>query len=246
MKRLILFLFTFGTFFCAHSLSQSLDDSGFEVYVHLLPISTQDSFVIVAGVYSFEKDFATDGDVDLECFFLSESGIDIAYYPKQKGVKCGYFEINEFCFLVDGKFIFKNGYHAGCDLDYGSFKVFEMNFKAKKYLLITSINNGSGTSTRYVYCHLFDVSDLDSITYFPLWSIYGSYACFGDFNQDGFLDFLRIRNESNMGDGYFRATLSTLYRDSFRIDSSHYIIFNRRYDSHWNPVLTVVDNKMEF
>lgn len=103
---------------------------------------------------------------------------------------CSYFILHGQKINLKGKF----ESDFACDLDVNSFKVYQGKFNNSSYILLTCINRGSGSFTTTILCNLFDVTNKDSIEYYPLWSKYGSKNCFGDFNHDGVMDFLRIRN----------------------------------------------------
>jgi hypothetical protein len=113
------------------------------------------------------------------------------YYPTlSSDSSCNYFVINKAKVSMRG--LYPSDF--ACDLDVTSFAVYKGRYENKNYILITAINNGSGSSTTSVICNLFDVTNLNKIKYFALWSKFGSASCFNDFNKDGKLDFLQIRN----------------------------------------------------
>jgi hypothetical protein len=106
------------------------------------------------------------------------------------------------------------------------FKVYTCNFQHRKYLLILTNYSDNHLCQYDVLCNLFDVTDKLHIMYFPLWSVYGGARCFGDFNHDGKLDFLKIRRiEGN--DFRCKITLITLENEKFQpLDQDkHFIIF---------------------
>jgi hypothetical protein len=165
---------------------------------------------------------------------FEDEKIDIKYvYSKQEDLNdssCGYF-------IVYGKKIGVKGLYEedfACDLDINSFKVFSTFYKNKNYILLTGINNGSGTSTNSVICHLFDVSDVKDIKYYPLWSKNGGENCFGDFNHDGVLDFLKIRSMSEKD--VFKITLTSMSDAGFvAFDDNKFIII--KMDDKRAPVI---------
>lgn len=116
-----------------------------------------------------------------------------------------------------GKFVIKNKTfplkdffetELACDLDLTAYKVYQFRFKRHQYYALECINKGSRTS--FILIHLFEVGK-QSIYYYPLWSRYGSINCIGDFNKDGNLDFLKIRNnEDQTGKDTFKATIMSL------------------------------------
>ena len=110
---------------------------------------------------------------------------------------------------------------SACELDISSFNLFKGVFNKRTYLLLTAINNGSGKSATLVFCFLFDITNPYEVKFFPLWSKYGGTSCFGDFNNDGKLDFLKVKEENNQ----LKMVLMTLDGDEFRkYDNDHYII----------------------
>lgn len=142
-------------------------------------------------------------------FKFDNKTIDIQFhYPQNDSDNsCSYFIVFQKRINLIGKF--ENDF--ACDLDINSFKLYEGEFKNKKYLLLTCINNGSGGFSTTIIFHLFEVTNKHSILYHPLWSRYGSIACLGDFNKDGILDFLKIRNnERQTGTDTFKASLMSL------------------------------------
>jgi hypothetical protein len=151
------------------------------------------------------------------------------FYPKSaKDGSCSYFKIEGT--RINLKSHFEEDF--ACDLDVTSFNVYQGSFRGRNYLLLTCINNGSGSSTTSVVCNLFDITDRKSIKYYPLWSKYGSSACFGDFNKDGILDFLKIRYFNGKRDN-LRIDLTSLQKDSFIVpkDKNFFLILKLDNDS---------------
>lgn len=122
---------------------------------------------------------------------------------------CGKFEIRGKVFELNKYFV--NG--LACDLDLRTpevYQFYKFSFRNKNYIALECINNGSGSATSFILMHLFQINK-DSVLYYPLWSRYGSIACLGEFNKDGVLDFLKIRNnEKQTGTDTFKATLMSL------------------------------------
>ncbi len=120
-------------------------------------------------------------------------------YAKPKELtdsSCGYFNIASSKFSLKGKY--ENDF--ACDIDVYSLKMFSGTFRSKRYILLTGINNGSGSSTTSIICLLFDITNPKKIKFYPLWSKYGSEFCFQDFNNDGVLDFLKVKQLKDMTD----------------------------------------------
>ncbi|HTD99293.1 MAG TPA: hypothetical protein VK668_08385 [Mucilaginibacter sp.] len=147
------------------------------------------------------------------------------FYPESKTDSgCSYFILNGHRVNLKGHF----EHDFACDLDVASFKVYKGQYNGEKYLLLTCINTGSGSSTSSVICNLFDITDKRSIKYYPLWSKYGSESCFGDFDKDGSLDFLKVRIQGD--NDTLRLSLMSLKRERFiPYKEDHYMILN--YDS---------------
>lgn len=181
----------------------------------------------------FDKDFYEFSDLDFQIF----------YYPPEH--ECGHFIIGGKQYLLKGKY--KESEEFGCELDGQSLEAFQIKVRDRKYLLITSIAETSGKGTRVVFCQLFDVTDKQNVIHYALWSIYGSHLSFGDYNNDGKLDFLETRYERNpKDDNTFRLTLKTISRDkkTFESANGNYIIFHQEYTEN-APKITVVEKHWE-
>ncbi len=185
----------------------------------------------------FIPDYKTDGERKkvLYRYSFKLPFIMLQYYYPQPdlGSECGYLMVNNEKIDLKGKF---EG-NLGCELDVTSFNVYKGSFEGHKYILLTCINTGSGSSTSAVMCNLFDVTNKSAIKYYPLWSKYGSQFCFGDFNKDGELDFLqsRIQGENDV----LRITLLTLKSSKFKPVAGKYIVVKKTETSlktierHW-------------
>ena len=145
-------------------------------------------------------------------YYLNNSFIKLEYsYPQSiKDRSCAYFIIGNSRINLSGRY----DHNFACDLDVNSFELYTAEFNEKNYILLTCINTGSGSFATTIICHLFDITNKSDIKYYPLWSKYGSSTCFGDFNNDGKLDFLKIRNIE--GDyARLRISIETLDNGSF-------------------------------
>ena len=111
--------------------------------------------------------------------------------------------------------------------------IYRLDINGKRFLIITAINFGSGTSTRHVFCNLFDITR-KTIKYYSLESIYGSGACFGDFADDGHLDFVRMSYDSiDSNNDRFLLRLYSLDSVLNRFQRrDRYILFARSYTSN--------------
>ncbi len=148
-----------------------------------LNIYRSDTITIGGAISTVPYSYLLVGkDVRIEYVYSKQSELDDS--------SCGHFLINGQKYLLKGKF----ESDFACDIDVYSLKLFSGKFKNQQYMLVKGNSNGSGSSTTSVICFLFDISNKKNITYYPLWSKYGSENCFQDFNGDGHLDFLRIRN----------------------------------------------------
>jgi hypothetical protein len=175
---------------------------------------------------------------DKDSYEFSNLGFQIVYYPPD--VDCGHFSIEGKQYLQKGRY--KESQEFGCDLDAQSMETFEVTVGSRNYLLITSIALTSGKGTRVVFCQLFDVTDKKKVIYFPLWSLYGSHLSFGDYNNDGRLDFLETRYEVGAkDDNTFRVVLKTLDdRQCFQTVKAKYIVFHQEYTDD-QPKISVIE-----
>lgn len=144
-------------------------------------------------------------------YLFKNQSLKLEYcYPESKSDNgCSYFLLNGYRVNLKGNF----ESDFACDLDVTSFNMYKGQYKGKKYILLTGINNGSGSSTSSIICILFDITNKGGIKYYPLWSKYGGKECFGDFNNDGVLDFLKVRNEGD--DTTLKLTLMSLNKSKF-------------------------------
>lgn len=135
--------------------------------------------------------------------------ISLCYYPQQDGVECGYFVVNDEIIAIIDKF----ESNLACDFDYGSIKLYKTTIGKESIYILNSIINGSGTATRKVYHNLFVFRENKFLKYIPLWGIFSDENNFGDFNNDGKLDFLEVRY--NKFDPNYKLTFTTLKEDLF-------------------------------
>lgn len=171
---------------------------------------------------------------------FSNASFPICYYPPVASQDCGYFELFSRQYQVKGKYQEWEGY--GCELDGETLRAYQLKVRDRNYVILTSIAESNGKGTRNVFCQLFNVDQKD-ITHYPLWSIYGSKLSFGDYNDDGKLDFLETRYEQNAkDDNTFRVTLKTLSGDkrNFEAVNGKYIIFHQEY-TEGLPKISVIE-----
>jgi hypothetical protein len=191
--------------------------------------------------FTLIKSTEVQNEQSVDFFELSNSFTDVCYYPKQNEVDCGYFVVGNKEFKVGGNYPHPSW---GCDLDENSFELSEFSLQNKKFIALTAINWGSGSSTRIVFCHLFDVTNREEVLHFSLWSMYGSSRCFGDYNADGKIDFLQIRYDQESKDNnFFRMTFSTIEGDQFEEKEDKFIVFKREYQDDDLPKIISVSNK---
>ncbi len=180
----------------------------------------------IKGVFGKKKEIKSESKI--EYYKFSNSKIDICYYPKQKYIECGFFKLFGQAIYLNDKF--EN--YSGCDLDYGSFEIYSYSIDNKSYIFLNANRFGSGTTTRFIYSNLFDISDKKNILYYPLYSIYGSGLSFGDYNGDKKIDFLEIgyKKDSNSSND-FRLVLKTLDEQKrvFSLVENKYVDFRRLY-----------------
>lgn len=215
-SKFIIFIFALSA--CISALGQ------YDFIINSLNIHSQVIPRLLDGYFYLRSEVHEENEINYYDF--SNAKYDFCYYPKQTGIDCGYFILNGELIVLKDKY----PNDLGCDLDYGSFELSEINLGDKQYLIITGIRYGSGTTTRHVYCILIDLAQSIRVKYFPLWSLYGSKRCFGDFNADGKIDFLEIRYDPHYRNpDIFRLTFSTLEHDVFVKDESKYISFKREF-----------------
>lgn len=165
----------------------------------------------------FVKKYSNQNGKKFECYDLNVLNLDLAYYPVQNGIDCGYFVINEQKISVD---FYLN--QVICDLDYGSFEVYTFKLNSDNFIILNAIGNVSGSATRRVFNNLFKING-DRISYFAFSSIYGSENNFGDFNDDGKLDYLETSYDKF--DPNYKTVFTTLINDQFIKDETKYIKF---------------------
>lgn len=140
---------------------------------------------------------------DVRRYRFKNKNVTLTYIENNYSSECDSFIVYGKRFGVEGKF----EDNLACNLDVTSLRVFSFFFKGRKYILVESIKKASGIASSYIIFHLFDVTNKSNIVYFPAWSVYGSKSCFGDFNNDGILDFLAIRPIRETVDyGTYKAT----------------------------------------
>jgi hypothetical protein len=162
------------------------------------------------------------GQKPYSSYRFSNTAFNFQYcYPEAKSDNdCSYFVVGGKRINIFG--VFENNF--ACDLDISSFKLYKGSFKNRKYLLLTCINTGSGSSTTSVICNLFDITDINSIKYYPLWAKFGSSTFFGDFDKDGKLDFIQSRYYNGKKDLIFLKILSLSDGQFLDKSEGHFII----------------------
>lgn len=230
MKKIILLIFaisynSFGQFGNLYkSVIKTYNSPLFSIIEGKFVSTERKSSIINEKVQKIITGYKFDRSIDLQF-----------YYPKTAAdSSCSYFVLNQQKIKITGRF--ENNF--ACDLDVSSFQVFKGNLGSKKYILLKSINSGSGSFATTIVFHLFDVTKKSRVIYYPLWSRYGSINCFGDFDKDGTLDFIKIRNnEKYTGSNTFRANLMSidkLHNDFKDIPNTKEWIFERTYTKDSN------------
>lgn len=202
----------------------------------------QDSlkFLKIEGNFTIEATDKSENEKLKIYDFKNKENIQLKYYNANEQGLCDAFSIFNKKISMKGSF---EDDRIACNLDISSFEIYKFCFHNKKYLLIQSIRLGSGTATSLIIFHLFDITNLNSIKYYPLWSMYGSTSCFADFNHDGKLDFLNIRdNWKSTGSNTFKATISKIDETSkLNPDEGKYAIFKKTYDKNDDITITVLE-----
>jgi len=171
-------------------------------------------------------------------FKFNSTETSIEYYRSKQAElndsSCSKFIILGSIFFIKGHFI--NDF--ACDMDISSLNVYFGSFNNQKYILITGINCGSGSSTTTIILNLFNVTNKNHIIYYPLWSKYGGLSSFGDFNGDGCLDFFEVRNFKEQF--FYKGTVMSLKEGKFLPfhQNNYFIIF--KYDG--NSIITLTKN----
>lgn len=185
-------------------------------------IQKQSSFfrLVKGSFFDIVSSKNVDGERVNYMYTFSDKSIKMSYVLSQANSisdSCDYF------LLFNKKFCPSEYIHdlPACELDINSFRLFKGVYNKHTYLLLTAINNGSGKSSTFVFCFLFDITDYNAIISYPLWSKYGGTSCFGDFNNDGKLDFLKVREKNDQ----LNMSIMMLDGDKFReYDDMHYIV----------------------
>jgi len=163
-------------------------------------------------------------------FYISEfkkktavhKNINLKYYlPSLMGRKIS----NNGFFVYDGKKIFIEKSERGFwdELDESSFEVYEALFNNREYLLITGTNRGASTVIE-VFSLLIDITNKSNVKTYFMHSTFGGYFCFGDFNKDGILDYLKITRMRNTP-SHLKVIMQSMKSDSFvNYKSDKYII----------------------
>lgn len=193
---------------------------------YLKIINSKNLFKKVKGTF-FDKvklDTINGENVNYMYQFSDSLYIEVWFPFDTNSSKCNYFSISHQQINIEG--LFDNDF--ACELEIASLSVYKTEFYNKKYLLVTGINSGSGDYTTSVICNLFDIANHKKIIYYPLWSKYGGTSCFGDFNNNGKLDFLKVRNYQGSRSTYI-VTIMELTNDSFiNIDEAKYFLIVKK------------------
>lgn len=216
--------------------------SQYDEYIKSLISVSNDTFARVELERNFFIERNTDS-LSVEGYAYSIDSINLKYYPKQKGNPCSYFCLNGELFSFEGSF--PESKRFGCRLDYSSFDFFTLDFENRKYFLLTTIPETSGSGTKNVFFHLF-VLDESGVKYFPMWSMYGTHLNLGDYNSDGLLDFIETRYDVSKSDNqFFKSRLLSLSpeHNRFTEEGDNYILFKREYDDDYYPIITILDKQ---
>ncbi len=120
--------------------------------IQTLNLHSSINFSKIEGEFTKKHDISNG--IDHECYEFNSITIALSYYPIQNGINCGYFVLN------DNKFEPNSTLNKlACDLDYGSFEVFKLEYQNCTFILLNAIGNVGGSATRRVFNNLFRVSD---------------------------------------------------------------------------------------
>lgn len=182
--------------------------------------------------------FKKSSDNNVYYYKFVNPKIKLCYYPKQTNVQCGRFNIFGQNIYIEKS----DNEEMSCDLDYGSFEVFNFSLNNKQYLIVNGIRYGSGMAANYVYLNIFDISNKDSVISYQVSSFYGSEYNIGDFNSDGNLDYLKISYDTTSNSpNNFVLYLMSLDKENQRFNNfqQKYKKFNRTYDNNNNLIFKV-------
>lgn len=124
-----------------------------------------------------------DCSVKFKTYFVNGDQYDNIFNPNPTGI-----------YLNEKHFVFYCGLEKTVRLNYSNvLDAVEFNFLGKNYLVLISFREDcNGENCRYRCYNLFDISNPARITQISFSSIFQGTDTFGEFNNDGVLDFVRV------------------------------------------------------
>ncbi|MEH0155289.1 SPOR domain-containing protein [Limibacter armeniacum] len=177
-----------------------LSQEGVNITKELYPTTSLESGDTTMTVYG-------DASVEFKIFFVNGSQYDNIFNPNPTGI------------LLNGKeFYFYCGIEKTIRQNYSNvLEAKEFEYLGKKYLMLISFREDClGDNCQYRCYNLFDITNSKRIFQTSFSSIYQGVDSFGEFNNDGKLDFLRFAPKPKEGapddDSHYLITAYTLGR----------------------------------
>lgn len=190
MKRLTIF---FVLWWCSHLLFAQVKGETYTVEklsqesVRVLssPVPAEP---IEKGDTSFTK--FTGASVEIRQYFVNGDKYDNVFNPNPTGV---FINGQHFLFYCEMEMSVRQSVNMLLDIK-------EFEFLGKRYIMMLNFReNCVGAGCRYRCYNLFDVTDPKKVVQLSFSSFYEGMASFGEFNNDGVLDFLRIAPKPPQG-----------------------------------------------
>jgi hypothetical protein len=148
------------------------------------------------------------GSVQIEHFFVNGEQYDNIFNPYPTGVVLNGTPYDVFC---DDELAVRQQVNMFLD-------VREFNYLGRDYVAFISLwENCDGATCRYRCYNVFDITDQENIFQYSFNSIFEGMDSFGEFNNDGVIDFLRAAphpteesKENGTADNYYYITAYTM------------------------------------
>jgi hypothetical protein len=124
----------------------------------------------------------SDGDLSFSTYFVNGAQYDNIFNPHPTGI------------YINGKeYFYYCGLEKSIRQNYANIlEAYEFTYLGGRYLMIINFREECmGSGCRYLCYNVFDISDLNKISQISFSSLYQGKDSFGDFNNDGVLDFVR-------------------------------------------------------